>query len=134
MTNQSAEKSFDVSIEMPGFTRTTDLSEELSPCFLEGFSETCRAENTFPAGVDSVLSASVSGDRDDIEDDEAKVFVRATLRVLAQSETEAERIGARCDRLIATLADILASQSGASIELDEGAPDVEAEESSETTV
>lgn len=126
MSNANHEmKNFEVSVEMPGFTGMLDMSEELSADFLAGFNDTKRSEGTFPLCVNSVVSASVSGEQDDIDGDEAKVFVAVRLNVSAKTESEAERIAIGSSGLLARLADILAEQAGGSIELDEGEPDVD---------
>lgn len=119
-------KKYDVSLEMPGFTSFVHLQEELSDDFLGGFNDTSLAEGTFPDGVNRIVRASVSGDSDDIEDGEAKVFVSVTLNVSAGTKKEAERIALGARGLFATLADILAEQAdgGDILELDECEPDV----------
>lgn len=124
-TTPSLAHQFVVRVELAGFTSVLDMHEELSADFLAGFNATKIAERTFPEGVNSVVSASVSGDADDIENDEAKVFVSVGLNVSATSSGEAERIATNSLRLLANLADALAEQAGGSIELEEGAPDVD---------
>lgn len=117
-------KQFEVSVEMPGFTSMLDMKEELSADFLAGFNDTKLAEGKFTKGVNFVVSASVSGDSDDIEDGEAKVFVAIKLNVSAQTDDAAERVATDSRRLLVSLADVLAEQAGGSIGLDEGEHDV----------
>lgn len=127
-------KQFEVEVEMPGFTSMLDISEELTADFLAGFNETKVAEGIFPKGVNSVVSASVSGDSDDIDGGEAKVFVVVRLNVSAKTEAEAERIATGASGLLTSLADVLAGQADGNLELDEGTPDVnEVEEVAMTT-
>lgn len=117
-------KRFRVNIEQSGFTRLLDMNEQLSPDFIAGYNETKVAEETFPEGVSSVVSASVSGDSDDVYAGEAKVFVSITLNVSAHTEDDAKRVATNDCRLIAHLADILAMQACADIDLEEGVPEV----------
>lgn len=117
-------KKFDVSVEIPGFTSSIYMSEALSEDALARFNETNIAEGTFPEGVNNIVSASVSGDADDIEDDEAKVFVSVSLNVSAKTEEEAAQIAEGTYDLLVSLADALARQAGGSIELDECEPDI----------
>lgn len=113
-------KGFEVGVELAGYTSLLDMSATLSEEFLAGFNETMTAEGTFPAGVTGVISASVSGDSDDIDDGDAKVFVAVRLKVSAVTEAAAEQLACKSFDLLAGLADVLAGQAGAGLDLERG--------------
>lgn len=109
---------FEVKFDGTSFTSNPDLTElELGEAELATLNDQLKSRGELPAGVFGVVSASVSPD-DGQEDDDCKVFITITLLMEAENEHQADYLEAPAALMEKVVAALIGDKADDGLELD----------------